>query len=63
MHLKVSVENISDLERRMTVQVPAERVDEAVEERLKSLRPRTKVDGFRPGTYKLKARALGKERQ
>jgi len=47
--MQVSVENISDLERRMTVQVPAERVDEAVEERLKSLRPRTKVDGFRPG--------------
>lgn len=47
--MQVSVENISELERRMTVQVPAERIDQAVEERLKSLRPRTKIDGFRPG--------------
>jgi len=47
--MQVSVDKISDLERKMTVQVPAEDVDSQVEERLKSMVPRTKVHGFRPG--------------
>jgi len=47
--MQVSVDKISDLERKMTVQVPAEDVDSQVEERLKSMMPRTKVHGFRPG--------------
>jgi trigger factor len=47
--MQVSVDKISDLERKMTVQVPAEDVDGQVEERLKSMVPRTKVHGFRPG--------------
>ena len=52
--MQVSVDKISDLERKMTVQVPAEDVDSQVEERLKSMVPRTKVHGFRPGKVPLR---------
>ncbi len=52
--MQVSVDKISDLERRMTVQVPAEEVDGQVEERLRSMAPRTKVHGFRPGKVPLR---------
>lgn len=52
--MQVSVDKISDLERKMTVQVPAEQVDSQVEERLKSMAPRTKVHGFRPGKVPLR---------
>ena len=52
--MQVSVDTISDLERKMTVQVPADEVDGQVEERLKSMAPRTKVHGFRPGKVPLR---------
>jgi len=52
--MQVSVDKISDLERKLTVQVPAEQVDSQVEERLKSMAPRTKVHGFRPGKVPLR---------
>jgi trigger factor len=52
--MQVSVDKISDLERKMTVQVPADEVDGQVEERLKSMAPRTKVHGFRPGKVPLR---------
>jgi trigger factor len=52
--MQVSVESISSLERRMTVQVPAERIDEEVDRRLKSLAGRVRVDGFRPGKVPFK---------
>ncbi|MDX1594757.1 MAG: trigger factor [Gammaproteobacteria bacterium] len=52
--MQVSVDKISDLERKMHVQVPAEEVDGQVEERLKSMAPRTKVHGFRPGKVPLR---------
>ncbi len=38
----------------MTVQVPAERLTEAVDARLKSLRGRVRINGFRPGKVPLK---------
>lgn len=47
--MQVSVENTSGLERRMTVAVPAERIESEVEARLKSLAQRAKVHGFRQG--------------
>ncbi len=47
--MQVSVESTGTLERRMTVSVPEERISEAVMERLKSMRQRVRVDGFRPG--------------
>lgn len=47
--MQVSVESISNLERCLTIQVPAERVDNEVESRLKSMKGRARIDGFRPG--------------
>ena len=47
--MQVSVESGEGLERKLTIQVPAETVDKEVESRLNSMRPRVKIDGFRPG--------------
>ncbi|MDS4069922.1 MAG: trigger factor [Candidatus Competibacter sp.] len=52
--MQVSVETLSDLERRVTVQVPAERVAKEIQDRLQSLSRRVKVDGFRPGKVPLR---------
>jgi len=52
--MQVSLETTGGLERRMKVQVPAERVEREVEEQLKSLTKKAKVDGFRPGKVPLK---------
>jgi trigger factor len=52
--MQVSVAPTSGLERKMTVQVPAERIDQEVEKRLKSMAGRVKVDGFRPGKVPMK---------
>ncbi len=51
--MQVSVETTGGLERRMKVQVPAERVEREVEQRLKSLGKRAKINGFRPGKVPL----------
>ena len=47
--MEVSVENAGGLERRMKVQVPAERVDQEVQSRLQSMSKTIRLDGFRPG--------------
>lgn len=47
--MQVSVENTSALERRMTIAVPAERVENEVNKRLQQTAKRAKVPGFRPG--------------
>ncbi|RFA30477.1 trigger factor [Alkalilimnicola ehrlichii] len=52
--MQVSVETTQGLQRRMTVQVPSERVDKEVESRLRSLSGRVRLDGFRPGKVPLK---------
>lgn len=52
--MQVSVEMLNDLERRVTVQVPAERVAKEIQDRLVSMSRRVKVDGFRPGKVPLK---------
>ncbi|WP_019625537.1 trigger factor [Thioalkalivibrio sp. ALJT] len=52
--MQVSVEATGNLERKMTIQVPSERVDTEVDNRLKSLAKRVKLDGFRPGKVPLK---------
>ena len=52
--MQVSVEELDGLERRMTVQVPAETIDREVEGRLRSLSRKARVDGFRPGKVPLK---------
>lgn len=52
--MEVSVESTGGLERRMTVHVPAERIEHEVEDRLRSLGQRAKLKGFRPGKVPLK---------
>ena len=52
--MQVSIETLEGLERRMTVQVPSERVTEAVEKKLKDLSKTVRIDGFRPGKVPLK---------
>lgn len=47
--MQVSVEATGKIERKLTVEVPAERVDQEVDKRLKSLAKRVRIDGFRPG--------------
>src|SRR5271156_5487386 len=47
--MQVSVESISKLERRMQVQVPAERVSKEIAARLKNLSRPARLNGFRPG--------------
>ena len=51
--MQVSVETGEGLERKLTVQVPAETVDAQVESRLQSMRSQVKIDGFRPGKVPL----------
>lgn len=47
--MQVSVESIGKLERRMQVQVPAERVSQEIATRLKRLSRTARLKGFRPG--------------
>lgn len=47
--MQVSVETLKGLERKVTVSVPTEKVEEEVSQRLKDLARKVKVDGFRPG--------------
>ena len=47
--MQVSVENTGKLERRMQVQVPAERVSQEIASRLKQLSRTARLNGFRPG--------------
>ena len=52
--MQVSVETLNDLERRVTVQVPAERVAKEIQDRLVAMSRKVKVAGFRPGKVPLK---------
>lgn len=52
--MEVSIENTGGLSRRMTVQVPAERVDQEVGSRLQSMSRTVRLDGFRPGKVPVK---------
>jgi trigger factor len=52
--MQVSVESISKLERRMQVQVPAERVSKEIDARLKNLSRTARLNGFRPGKAPIK---------
>lgn len=52
--MQVSVETLNDLERRVTVQVPAERVTKEIQDRLVSMSRKAKLAGFRPGKVPLK---------
>jgi trigger factor len=50
----VSVESTQGLERRMKVDVPAERVESEIDKRLKDMSRRAKIKGFRPGKAPMK---------
>lgn len=52
--MQVSVENTSNLERKVRVEVPAERLNNEVNDRLQKMTKTTKVQGFRPGKVPLK---------
>ncbi|ACO78543.1 trigger factor [Azotobacter vinelandii CA] len=47
--MQVSVESTSALERRLTIGVPAERIETEVNKRLQQTARRAKIPGFRPG--------------
>ncbi|KTD75265.1 trigger factor [Legionella waltersii] len=51
--MQVSVETLKGLERKVTVSVPTEKVEEEVSLRLRNLARKVKVDGFRPGKVPL----------
>jgi trigger factor len=52
--MQVSVETIGTLERRMEIQVPAERVEKAIDERLQKMSRTVRLKGFRPGKVPVK---------
>jgi trigger factor len=52
--MQVSVESTGKLERRMQVQVPAERVSEEIAARLKTISRTARLNGFRPGKAPIK---------
>jgi len=47
--MQVSVETTSNIERRMTIGVPAQEIDQAVEKRLQETARTVRLNGFRPG--------------
>ncbi len=52
--MQVSVESGEGLERRMTVELPAEQIETEVDKRLKQIGRTAKLDGFRPGKVPMK---------
>jgi trigger factor len=47
--MKTKVEDISSVQKKVTVAVEAERVDEKIDKAYRALRKRAKIPGFRPG--------------
>ncbi len=47
--MQVSVESTGALERKMTIEVPEERIEGEIQNRLKRIAKTAKIDGFRPG--------------
>jgi len=47
--MQVSVETTTGLERRMTVEIPREKINNEIQTRLRSLAGQAKMPGFRPG--------------
>jgi len=52
--MQVSVEQNEGLERRLKVEIPADRIDDAVQQRLQRLQQTVRLDGFRPGKVPLR---------
>ncbi len=51
--MQVSVENVGKLERKLTVKIPAERLDAQVSERIAEMGRTVRLKGFRPGKVPL----------
>ncbi len=52
--MQVSVESTSNIERRMTIGVPAQEIDQAVDKRLQETASTVRLNGFRPGKVPMK---------
>ncbi len=52
--MQVSLESVQGLEKRMTVELPAEQVEQAVEKRIQGIARSVRLDGFRPGKAPLR---------
>ncbi|GBE09455.1 MAG TPA: trigger factor [Gammaproteobacteria bacterium] len=52
--MQVSLEQSGNIERKMTISVPAERVDSEITKQLQRLSKQVKVPGFRPGKIPMK---------
>lgn len=52
--MQTNVENVSQLERRLNLALPAQQIESEVESRLKRLAKTVKMDGFRPGKVPFK---------
>ncbi len=49
--MNVSIENTGGLRRRISVEVPNERVEKEVKKKLGEIAKTAKLDGFRPGKF------------
>jgi trigger factor len=47
--MQVSIENISSVEKRLKIQVPAEEINKQIDARLRELGKQVRLKGFRPG--------------
>ncbi len=61
--MSASMENISQLERRLNISLPPTEIDGEVQNRLKNLARKVKMDGFRPGKVPFKVIAQHYEEQ
>ncbi len=52
--MQVSIETTTGLERRLTIGVPAERIEQEIDKRLKKAAGTVRIDGFRPGKVPMK---------
>ena len=52
--MQASVENTSAIGRKMSVVVPADKIETAIQAKLKQLSKRVKIQGFRPGKVPMK---------
>ena len=52
--MQTSLENLSSLERRLSMAVPVEEIEKQVDERLKKLSRTLRIPGFRPGKVPMK---------
>ena len=52
--MQVSVESVNNIERKVTIGVPAARVESEVDKRLQKAAQSARIDGFRPGKVPMK---------